>query len=225
MLKLVLRGIRANLGRLFMTLISVVLGVACVSGSFILAASLRAVFNSISEDAFAGVDAQVRAVTGDLNSDQVAPRFDESILAELQDLPGVNYAEGGLFAFEQAYSLDSEGEINRPQGPPVFTSSWGGESPVSSFTLVEGSAPVGQQVVLDLVQVEQGKFTVGQDIQMSLPAGEIETFELSGAIDFGEGGTGGAYFIAFDLDTAQRVLGAPGELDSIVLNAESGVAR
>ena len=41
MLKLVLRGIRANLGRLFMTLISVVLGVACVSGSFILADSLR----------------------------------------------------------------------------------------------------------------------------------------------------------------------------------------
>ena len=62
MLKLVRRGITANLGRLVLTLISVVLGVAFVSGSFVLADSLRSVFNQISEDAFAGVDAQVRAV-------------------------------------------------------------------------------------------------------------------------------------------------------------------
>lgn len=225
MLKLVLRGIRANLGRLAMTLISVILGVAFVSGSFILADSLRSVFNGISEDAFAGVDAQVRAREPELNSSgQTAIRFDESILAEIQQLPDVNYAEGGLFAFEQAYSVKADGTVNRPQGPPVFTASWSGETPVSSFTLVEGTAPSGQQVALDLVQVDQGDFTVGQTVSMSLPSGELADFELSAIIDFGEGGTGGAYFILFDLETAQRVLDAEGEVDSIIVNAKSGVA-
>lgn len=223
MLKLVLRGIRANLGRLFMTLISVVLGVAFVSGSFILADSLRSIFDGISEDAFAGVDAQVRAREVELDSSgQNAKRFDESVITEIQAIPGVNYAEGGLFAFEQVYSLKADGELNRPQGPPVFTASWGGESPVSSFTLLEGSAPSGQQVALDKAQVSTGKFSLGDQVTLALPSGSLNEFELSGIIDFGEGGTGGAYFILFDLPTVQSILGAEGQIDSIVVNSENG---
>ncbi len=225
MLKLVLRGIRANLGRLFMTLISVVLGVSAVSGSFILADSLRAVFNGISEDAFAGVDAQVRALEPELSSsDLTVLRFDDDLIDEISELDGVNYAEGGLFAFEQVYSIDSDGEIVRPQGPPVFTASWGGDSPVSSFTLLEGSAPTGQQVALDKAQTDSGGFELGQMVTLSLPSGEPGQFELSGIIDFGEGGTGGAYFILFDLPTVQSILGAEGEVDSIVVNADGGLA-
>ena len=222
MLKLVVRGIRANLGRLALTLISVVLGVAFVSGSFVLADSLRSIFNQISEDAFAGVDAQVRAIEPELNSSgENLIRFDESIIDDISALPEVAYAEGGIFAFEQTYSLLDDGEVNRPLGPPVFTSSWGGPSPVSSFTVVEGEAPVGQQVALDSAQATAGGFAVGDMVTMTLPTGEPEDFELSAIIDFGDGGTGGAYFNLFDLDTTQRILEAGDVIDSIVVNGGS----
>ncbi|MAG10241.1 MAG: hypothetical protein CL494_07530, partial [Actinobacteria bacterium] len=225
MIKLALRGARANLGRLILTLISVVLGVAFVSGSFVLADSLRSIFDQVSEDAFAGVDAQVRGIENDMNStDGEIPRFDDQVISAIAELPEARYTEGGLFSFERAYTINGNGEVVRPTGPPVFTGSWGGPSPVSSFRILDGEPPIGQQVVIDPVQAERGGFEVGQEITVSLPSGEPEVFTLSGTIDFGEGGTGGAFFIMFDLPTAQRVLGLPGQVDSVVVAAADGVS-
>ncbi|MDA0300499.1 MAG: FtsX-like permease family protein [Actinobacteria bacterium] len=225
MIKLALRGARANLGRLILTLISVVLGVAFVSGSFVLADSLRSIFNQVSEDAFAGVDAQVRGASNDMNSTNgETPRFNDDVISAIANLPEAEYTEGGLFSFERAYTIDANNEVVRPTGPPVFTGSWSGPSPVSSFRMIEGEPPTGQQVVIDPVQAERGGFVVGQEITVSLPTGEPEVFTLSGTIDFGEGGTGGAFFILFDLPTTQRVLGLPGQIDSVVVSAATGVS-
>ncbi|MCP4087602.1 MAG: FtsX-like permease family protein [Actinomycetia bacterium] len=225
MFKLVTRGIRANLGRLTLTLICIFVGVAFMSGSFILADSLRSIFGGISAAAFQGVDAQVRAEEPEIQSNQEnLIRFDGSVVGQISDLPEVEYAEGGLFALEQAYSLLDDGEVNRPQGPPVFTGSWGGPSLVSAFRVLDGDPPTGQQVALDKAQVKAGGYEVGDTITMSLPTGEPEQFELSGIIQFGDDVTGGAYFILYDLPTAQRVLGAEGLVDSIAVNSAAGVS-
>src|SRR6056300_1627014 len=111
MIKLALRGARANLGRLVLTLISVVLGVAFVSGSFVLADSLRSIFNQVSEDAFAGVDAQVRGASNDMNSTNgETPRFNDDVISAIANLPEAEYTEGGLFSFERAYTIDANNE-------------------------------------------------------------------------------------------------------------------
>ncbi len=221
--KLIISGLRASKGRLALTVLAVFLGVSFVSGAFVLADSLRAIFDQVSEDAFAGVDAQVQSIPPDLSSGENFVRFDAALVDDVRALPEVEFAEGGIFVFEQVYTVGADGEVNRPTGPPVFTSSWGGPSAVSAFTLVDGEPPVGQQVALDKAQAEAGGFSIGDDITLSLPTGEPETFELTGIIDFGQGGTGGAYFILLDLPTTQRVLGIGNEIDSIVVNAADGV--
>lgn len=224
MLSLVLRGVRAHLGRLILTVVSVVLGVAFVSGSFVLADSLRSIFNQVAEDSFAGVDAQVRAVEGDLNSSAADElRFSDDIADTVSELPEVAIVRGGLLAFEKAYSIDAAGNVVRSSGQPTFTVSWQGPSSVSSFRLLDGEAPTGQQVALDANQVEAGGFSIGGDVTVSMPSGDPEVFTLSGIIDFGEGGSGGAYFLLFDLPTTQRVLGAEGLVDSVVVGAADGV--
>ncbi len=225
MLKLVLRGIAANKGRLFLTLVSITLGVGAVSGSFVLADSLRAVFSDISVQAFAGVDAQVRAIEPELQSSQDLPRFDDSVVDAVASVPGVEVAEGGVFAFEQVYTTDSDGEVVRPLGPPVFASSWGGPTAVSSFTLVDGEAPVGQQIAIDEGQATNAKFNVGDTITVTVPSGVPEDFTVSGIIRFGSepGGSGGAYFNLFDLPTAQRILDLEGQIDSIIVAADNSM--
>ena len=225
MFSLVIRGVRAHIGRLVLTVVSVVLGVAFVSGSFVLADSLRSIFNQVAEDTFAGVDAQVRAVEGELNSSVADDlRFPDDIADDIAALDEVSIARGGLLAFEKAYSIDADGNVVRSSGPPTFTVSWQGPSELSSFRLLEGDAPTGQQVALNQSQVDAGGFTIGGPVTVSMPSGDPEVFTLSGIIDFGDGGSGGAYFLLFDLPTTQRVLGAEGLIDSVIVAAADGVS-
>ena len=220
MRKLILRSIAASKGRLLLTMISIVFGVAFVSGSFILADSLRSVFNQVSEDIFAGVDAVVRAPDGEVSNSNDPPRFDESVATDVAAVDGVAEIEPGLSAFESIYTIDAEGEIVRPQGPPVLTFSWAGPGELSSFKLIDGSAPTGQQIAIDTAQAEQGGFDVGDTIDVVTPSG-IQQFELSGTIEFG---SPGAMFVVMELSTLQSVLDQPGRIDGIVVGAADGVA-
>ncbi len=221
MFKLVTRGIAASKGRLALTMLSIIFGVAFVSGSFVLADSLRSVFDKVSEDIFAGIDAQVRALPPEIANTDNEIRFDESVVATLADVEGVDELEPGISGFELVYTIGEDGEVVRPQGPPVLMVSWGGPSGISSFELIEGEAPVGQQVALDVAQAEAGGFEIGEMIDVSTANGSIEQFELAGTVEFG---SPGAYFILFDLPTSQRVLGAEGLLDGIAVSAEEGVS-
>ncbi len=227
MFKLVRRSIAANLGRLLLTLLSVVLGVSAVSGSFVLADSLRSVFDQISEDALAGTDAQVRPIPSEIAdafSAAAAPQFDESLVTDLEALPEVARAEGQVAVFERIYTLDDDGEIVRPPGPPVFANSFSGAEGVGGFRVVEGGAPGDQQIAIDQTQATQGGFEIGDTIDVSLATGEIEQFELSGIIDFGEGGTGGAFFILMDLPTIQRATDTIGSVNFVDLGAADDVS-
>lgn len=226
MIKLTLRGIRANLGRLLLTLLSVVVGVSFVSGSFVLADSLRSLFDQVAEDSFAAIDANIRVIPDDLtaNSPEL-PRFSDELVEQVAGLPEVGAVEPGLFVFEKLYTVDENGEALRPQGPPVFSGSWDNESGLSPFRILgEGTGPVGDQIAIDLTQAESGGFKVGDTVPVAAPAGEILDFELSAIVDFGDGGSAGAYFLLFDLPTAQRLLQAEGEIDSIAVGAAGGVS-
>ncbi|MEM7092976.1 MAG: FtsX-like permease family protein [Actinomycetota bacterium] len=227
-LKLVRRNVAATKGRLLLMLLSIVIGVSFVSGSFLLADSLRAIFSDVSEQIFAGVDVQVRAVESELATGEDATRFSDEVLDQVADLPEVEYAEGGLFAFEQIYTVDPEGEVNRPQGPPVLASSWAGPSPVSSWTLIDGRAPGPDEIVIDTLQAEVAEIAIGDTIPIVAPAIEnpVEV-TVVGTVVFGDEASGGVspYFNLFDLTTMQTLMGAEGLLDGIALNAVDDVSN
>ena len=225
--KLVRRNIAATKGRLLLMLLSIVLGVSFVSGSFLLADSLRAIFSDITATAFSGIDAQVRGVEGELSTGEEAIRIPEEVFDTVAQLPEVEYAEAGLAAFFQVYTVGDDGEVNRPQGPPVFANSWGGPSVASSFTLREGAAPVGDQIAVDTTQAETENLAVGDTVQVSGPGVEqLIDMEVSGIVSFGDSDAlAGAYFNLFDLPTMQRLMGAEGAIDGVILNAQDDVTN
>ncbi|MBT5756265.1 MAG: ABC transporter permease [Acidimicrobiaceae bacterium] len=225
--KLVRRNIAATKGRLFLMLLSIVLGVSFVSGSFLLADSLRAIFSDITATAFSGIDAQVRGVEGDLSTGEEAIRISEDIFDTVAALPEVEYAEAGLAAFFQVYTVGADGEVNRPQGPPVFANSWGGPSVASSFALRDGQAPSGNQVAIDATQAETEGLAVGDQVQGSGPGiDELLDMEVSGIVSFGDSDAlAGAYFNLFDLPTMQTLMGSPGEIDGVIVNGQDDVSN
>lgn len=225
--KLVRRNIAATKGRLLLMLLSIVLGVSFVSGSFLLADSLRSIFSDITTTALAGIDAQVRGVESDLASGDEAVRMPDTVVAKVAGLPEVEYAEPTLTAIFQVFTLGADGEPNRPQGPPVFASSWSGETPTSSFSLRDGVAPTGAQVAVDTTQAENDGLAVGDLVQVSGPGLDAPMeVEVSGIVSFGDtDALAGAYFNLFDLETMQMLMGTPNTIDGIAINGVDDVSN
>ena len=223
--KLVRRNIAATKGRLILMLLSIVLGVSFVSGSFLLADSLRAVFSDISAQIYEGTDVGVRGVDTELSSGEDNPRFSEESFALVSDLPDVEYAEPFLSAFERIYTIDDEGEEIRPQGPPVLTSSWNGPSPVSVWTLIDGRPPASGEIAIDTTQAANNDLQLGDTIRVGAQgSAELREFEIVGTVQFGDVTGTAPYFNLFDLTTMQDLLDEQGQIDGIALNAAAGVS-
>src|SRR5690349_22981080 len=92
-----LRGLFGRKLRTILTAVAIILGVAMVSGTFVLTDSIDKAFNSIFTDVRKGSDMVVtgKAATS-TNNGSTAPTIPGSLLAEVRALPSVKLAEGGV---------------------------------------------------------------------------------------------------------------------------------
>ena len=107
-----LRGLLLRKLRTALTAIAVVLGVAMVSGTYVLTDSISSAFDSIFGETYKNTDA---AITGkaafDLSNDSntgAPPSFDESLLPTVKGLPGVAAALGGVA--DEAHLIGKNGK-------------------------------------------------------------------------------------------------------------------
>jgi ABC-type antimicrobial peptide transport system permease subunit len=94
MIRAELRGLLGRKLRTILTAVALILGVAMVSGTFVLTDSIDKAFNSIFTDSRQGSDAVItgKAATS-TNNGSNAPTIPESVLAKGQWLPDVKAAE------------------------------------------------------------------------------------------------------------------------------------
>lgn len=215
-----IRGIRTHLGRLALTLVAITLGVGFVSGSLVLADSVTEVFDSIVARSSADIDGQVQPVT-DLEFGEVEQPLPDTLVAELQALPEVGAALGFVGGDESiVLGLDADGVAQQPNGPPVLSFSWDGESSEEGFTILEGVGPVGSsQVAIDTLQADKLGASVGDIVTFSTPKGS-QDLEVTAIVSFE--GSAGAWFTLFDLPTAQTLFDSEGVVDSITLQTATG---
>ena len=223
MLFLTLREMRAHARRLTGTSLSVVLGVAFLTGTLVLGATLRANFDDLFAEVNAGTDVVVRNAT-DLSFDAPQGLIDRSLVDEVADVDGVANAEPVVNGYGQL--LGADGEAIGGNGPPQLAGSWTTDPDLNPYRLVDGRAPDGgDEVVVNRGAAEDGDLAIGDTTTLLTP--EPVEVTIVGIASFGdEDGLGGVTFTAFDLDDAMaHVAKSSDSVSSIAVRADDGVSQ
>jgi putative ABC transport system permease protein len=182
-----------------------------------------------------GVDVTVRAeVPFDGSPRELVP---ESLLATIRAVGGVQEAEGHVEGYAQVVGADGQGAARRlpavAVGPRSLGVSWSDDPDRMPLVLMQGRAPqTSDEVVIDADTAGSHDLAVDDRVTILFrgPPGEFTVVGIAGAgsADNSAGGLadslGGAAVSAFELSTAQRVLGMPGMFGRIDLDAAAGVA-
>ena len=222
MIRTAIKGLAANRVRMTLTGLSIVLGVAFVSGSFVFTDTINARFESLFTDVYAGVDATVRP--DEATSAPGEAYLNANLLTEVRQVEGVEVAVGSVGGFAQM--IDSKGKPIGGQGPPTLGFSWVDEPALNSFTISEdnGRAPTAAgEVAIDVATAESQDLAVGDEIDIQTIGG-IDTFIIVGLASFGsEDNLAGATLSAFVLEQAQVLFDLEGKLSAIDVLAVDGV--
>ncbi len=227
MMRFALRGLLGRKLRTVLTALSIILGVAMVTGSFVLTDSITNAFDSIFSSTYKNTDA---VVTGKAafnlsgNNGSTDPSFDESLLPKVQGLPDVEAALGGVAG--DAHLIGKNGKAIVYGGAPNIGFSVDPDQPrFNSLTLYKGAWPRAGEVIVDKSTAGKQHFTVGQTIGIQ-SRGAVVRFKISGIAKYGAvSSIGGATLAGFDLATAQSLFGKTGKLDQIRVAKKSGVSQ
>ncbi|MEE2033436.1 ABC transporter permease, partial [Rhodococcus chondri] len=189
--KVALRNLAAHKVRLALTVLSVVLGTAFITGSFVFTDTLQRTFDDIFGDVAQGVD--VRVSTEQLGSRGVPIEDADRVAA----LPGVERTSprigGGLIV------LDSEGAAIQTGGAPAEGYAWfpPEQSVGEPFEFLAGTPPTEPgQIALNSSAAERGNLEVGDETQVLTMAQGMVPVTISGLyeLDTDTGGYIGALF-------------------------------
>ncbi len=211
--------------RTALTAIAIVLGVALITGTYVLTDSIKGAFGGIFTQVYRGTDATVTGksafdLTG--NNNTTAPPFAESLLPKIRALPDVDDAVGGVGG--NAHLIGTNGKVIAFGGAPNLGFSVDPSRPeLNSLTLVDGKWPGHDQVVVDQATARKKHLEIGQEIGVQAN-GPTLRMTISGLVHFGGAASlGGATLSGFDLPTAQTLFQRNGKLDQIRAKAKGGV--
>jgi putative ABC transport system permease protein len=221
-----IRSIWTHKRRLVSTCVAVILGVAFMTGTFVLSATVNRVFDDLFGDLGANVDAIVR---GDVLFESTFAGTQRAVLPEevvtaVEEVDGVAAAEGSISVFTLTL-LDGEGDpVGGGFGPPTIVGTWTADEQMASYQVASGRAPeADDEVIIDRATVDKADLSVGDEVTLATPEGNA-TYELVGTSRFGEADSaGGATFIGTTLAESQRLAGEPAKVDTISIRAAEGV--
>jgi putative ABC transport system permease protein len=228
MVTVALKGLAGRKVRALLTAIAIVLGVAMISGTYILTDTINNGFNTIVVNSYKNADVVIsgEAAFKNTNGNGVeAPTFPQDVLPEVKALPDVAAAAGSVTS-ENVKLIGKDGKVVDTGGAPSLGFSVDPhEQQFNPTKLTAGSWPSGgDQVAIDKATASREGFAVGDTIELQT-VGPQRSFHISGIAELtGVGSIGGATFALFDLPTAQRVFAKPGQLDVIRVQSKTGVS-
>ena len=224
MLKVGLRGVFSRKLRAFLTALAVFLGVALMTGTYVLTDTFTNSFGQIFEESNEGTDvAIVPAEAVDSESGSDPPAMPATLLNKVREVDGVAEAAGGIFSQGVAL-IDEDGDRLGGAQSPAFGASTQPER-FDPFDYEEGGPPSGPgEVAIDKLAADNENLEIGDSITVA-GAAAAQQYEIVGIATLGEVDSfGGATVAILPLEEAQRLADKEGEFDQISIAADEGVA-
>src|SRR5207244_7982749 len=121
-----LKGLLGRKARATLTAIAIVLGVAMVSGTYILTDTIKSAFSTVFSRVYKNTDVVITAesaIGGEQNSGlAVAPSLPAALLNKVRTLPGVAQASGGIS--DHAQLVGHNGKVIAHGGAPALAFSY-----------------------------------------------------------------------------------------------------
>jgi putative ABC transport system permease protein len=229
MMGVTLRGLLGRKIRSLLTAVAVVLGVAMISGTYVLTDTFQKAFDSIFSESYAETDAVVSGKQLlEFSSSGRAP-IPASVLEEIRALPEVAAASGGILDLQAnsnpAQLVDADGKKIGGNAGALGVGLDTEHLRFSPLSLTEGTWARGaDQVVIDANTASDEGLGVGNVVGVAA-LGPVKQYEITGIARFGSvDSIGGATFAVFDVPTAQALFRKEGHFDSISVAAKQGTS-
>ncbi len=222
MTRFALRSMLGRKVRTLLTALAIVLGVAMISGTYILTDTIDKAFSSIFADSYAGTDVVVSGKAADISVDfdePQAPPVDASLLDEVRGVDSVDLAMGGIYDELNTKIVGEDGKAINTNGAPSFGFGLDTSPEYDVFNplnLLEGRWPENdREVVVDAGTADREDFALGDTIAISTLKPK-QDFEVVGIAQYGDvKSLGSATFAIFDVATAQTLFDREGQYDAI----------
>lgn len=216
MIRLALRNLLSRKRRTLLIALAVVVGVAQISGAFVLTDSMNSSIDKLFDTGQKGVDV---VIAPKMASDDVdPPTIPAATLDRVKAVDGVSDAVGEVFAIASILKPDGKPVS---VGPPSFV---GSRSPdrFSPWQLTTGRwASARDETVLDKNTAARIGFKVGDRLTV-VGAQGAERLRITGLASFGESTLAGATVALTTMENAARITGRAGKFDDIVVAADQG---
>jgi putative ABC transport system permease protein len=222
MIRLALRSLFSRPLRTVLTTLAIVLGVAMISGTYVLTDQITNGFDDIFTTAYKGTAVVVvpKSQIGgfdDLSANLTMP---ESLLAKAQAVDGVGSAAGNA---ETAGAVLVDGKVVTTGGAPTLIMS-ADDIGASNVSWTAGGPPTAtSEVVVDSGFAEKHHVAVGDQIAVATQRGTVPV-TVSGVFTYGDNTSlGGTIMVGARLADVQQWFAMEGRLTSISMTAQPSV--
>ena len=185
MIGVALKGLIGRKLRATLTAFAIVLGVAMVSGSFILTDTIGKSFDRIFDDSYENADVVISSKEATSSEGAAeAPAFPERVLERVEQLDSVSAALGSLE--DRAGLVDKDGDLIAAADSSIaFGIDGEDDQPLNPLVKLEGEWPRnGSDVAIDTATAQSESFRVGDSIGV-VANGPIRDYRISAIVQYG----------------------------------------
>jgi putative ABC transport system permease protein len=219
--RVILRGFLARKLRSALTATAVFLGVAMISGTFVLTDKINAAFTDIFQTGNENVDVSITQKAA-IGADSGRVPFDTSVVEAVEQVDGVEtavpVAETSGFLVKGSTKLIAEGGA-----PSILSSVVPAE--LTAYEPVQGGFPTASgQIAVDQQLAENEDLRVGDELQLSTTAG-LQPVTVSGVVTFSDvSSIGGATIVLAPFEDVQHWSGLDGQATRIDVAGDGQVS-